>query len=344
MRRLPLQTSGLCYTPCAGITAAMRAFVALLGVSALSPVLAQTADDAAVCELVGCTEHQLVQAYQAVLNADPDVSCGNGGDEDGVYNGQHTTDTVKYKCVTTGCSSEQIATQFLKHLDCNAGCGSNKSPECPSVKDQMRVQLGALLQPPMTISDDEHEFGTVDDQKKLSCENDQHDNKYLHYSSLDECWDALQKAFPQRDANGNPQISSVFSVTDADDPGTVQTVLTSVVKGQENWDGVYKKWKSYGCKLELSSFSSGEMTLHFFKGLSDPELKAIDKGASYDFMRRRANPGFFFCKRKEVNNFDDCTCENGVNTGPNCVDREAKLDTCTACNDGYTLNDENKCV
>ena len=140
----------------------------------------------AQCELIGCTEQQLINAYQAKLDT-----------SDCAPYGSHTADTTKWKCNTEDCTAEQIAEQFNNHLDCNSGCGSNKDVECPEIIDQMH-SAGAVMLQTLEKSSLFNKDVMVTDATN-ACENDVHDGAYTHFDNLNECWDAIVAAGINKD-------------------------------------------------------------------------------------------------------------------------------------------------
>lgn len=326
----------------------MRALAAVVAVASLHWTAAQT--DSPACELVGCTEHQLVKAYQAVLDADSAGSCGDGS---AAYTGTHTDDTDKYRCVTTGCTSDQIATQFLKHLDCNARCGSdNKPADCPTVSDQLRnsdathfddctcenglnkgpdcVDREAKLDKCTECADtDVHmlnannqcvpftiglkqaditvpshvtgyaQYYDFDNYENTACDNSQF-AAAAHYSSLDECWNAVTTAFtPDGSTEGAaPEITIQYGSTDGD-TSTASTLTSTLEKGTTysgNTAPGGTAWSAYGCRVTFSEIHASWQSKD-----SDPVVHARvnfyagDK-ATYGGNDGLDSKGVYFCK------------------------------------------------
>lgn len=261
----------------------------------------------AQCELIGCTEQQLINAYQAKLDT---TDCAPSG--------SHTSDTTKWKCNTAECTTEQIAEQFNNHLDCNSGCGSNKDVECPQIIDQMHSAGAVMLQ---TLDDS----GKMVTGKTNACENDVHDGAYTHFDNLNECWNAIVAAGIDKDVVGSD--------------GNSYDLRKFNTKFSSRWSLNYV----YGCRIE-AGYMHGKLDVVFYEANQND----LNWDGSRFFPRKEDGmhwqPGAMVCKKAKVDHYDDCTCENGLNKGPLCLDREAKLDVCTECNEGFSLNGNNKCV
>lgn len=336
----------------------MRALAFVVAAIAFGSSTAQTQTQ--TCKLVGCTEDQLVKAYQAALNADPDVSCGDGTPN--AYVGEHTEDTTEYKCFTSACSSEQIATQFLKHLDCNSGCGSDSAADCPSIADQRYdgesahtckcenglykgvdcVDRGATLTKCTECLDDfslmsekctsltlgfkqapfhvpltytEHNNILLTNPETYTCGNSRYNSEALHYSSLDECWQAIL------DANANEEKIAVayhetkyIDILESSNTETIEVIKKiSLRKGDDIDTQVYSSGatiynkRTYGCRVDFKEIynaikTDGSATVNFYKANAADADKRAAHIALYGVVdgwkstSSSQNRGFYFCK------------------------------------------------